>query len=158
MFHATRSLPVHDRFWAKVERTPTCWVWLAAKDPNGYGMLTIDKRSTRAHVVVYGWLYGTIPAGMMIDHTCHNRACVNPTHLRLVTPKQNAENRGVLNRNNTSGARGVSWYPHTGKWLAQVKHNGRFVLQAYFDDFDDAATAARDARARYFTHSGETAA
>ncbi|XWX91267.1 HNH endonuclease [Salmonella enterica] len=30
---------------------------------------------------------------MLVDHKCHNTLCVNPSHLRLVTPKQNSENR-----------------------------------------------------------------
>lgn len=39
--------------------------------------------------------YGDIPPGMLVDHKCHNTLCVNPSHLRLVTPKQNSENREV---------------------------------------------------------------
>src|SRR5664280_2589647 len=32
---------VEDRFWPRVERTDTCWIWIGFKDPRGYGRLYI---------------------------------------------------------------------------------------------------------------------
>jgi hypothetical protein len=38
---------------------------------------------------VYEAVYGPIPEGMVIDHMCRNRACMNPTHLEPVTISEN---------------------------------------------------------------------
>jgi HNH endonuclease len=57
---------------------------------NGYGQIS-DKQMLSAHVVSYTLHYGKSPNGryMQIDHTCRNRACVNPHHLEIVSQSQN---------------------------------------------------------------------
>jgi AP2 domain len=49
-------------------------------------------------------------------------------------------------KDNTSGYVGVSWDESHGKWIAQVKKDGKYVWQARFDDLEEAARA-RDAKA-----------
>ncbi|WP_079970580.1 HNH endonuclease signature motif containing protein [Salmonella enterica] len=98
--------------------------------------------------------YGDIPPGMLVDHKCHNTLCVNPSHLRLVTPKQNSENReGPAITRNSSGKRGVRWNPQVGKWHACYSHNGKAHCVCFFDDLEEAAEAARRARNKVFTHN-----
>ena len=85
--------PAGERFWAKVEKTETCWLWTGAVSPNGYGKFGVTwtpRRQTSPHRFVWESEVGSIPAGMTIDHLCRNKICVNPSHLRVASPRDNA--------------------------------------------------------------------
>lgn len=81
------------RFWSKVRKTETCWEWVAGKD-HGYGIIQAGGRARKAHRLAYEMLVGPIPAGLILDHLCRNRSCVNPAHLEVVTNRENVL-RGV---------------------------------------------------------------
>lgn len=150
----THARPLEERFWEKVNKTSSCWEWTAHRDKKGYGRFQLSKRvSDRAHRVAYRIAKGDIPAGMQVDHQCRNKGCVNPSHLRLATNKENAENHGGARANSQSGIRGVSWYPRKNKWNAQVCHNWQQMNLGYFENIEDAAAAVLAKRLELFTRN-----
>ena len=90
-----RFLPFIDSLMARIDKDAAhgqgCWNWIGSKDVNGYGMARYEggTRSRRAHRVVYETLVGPVPEGLVLDHLCRNRGCVNPAHLDPVTQQIN---------------------------------------------------------------------
>lgn len=144
---------LEERFWPKVQKTQGCWNWTAATDQStGYGRIQIDGTAGYAHRAAYELANGPIPAGMMVDHRCRNRGCVNPDHLRLATNKQNAENLAVV-ADTRSGVRGVTWFKPRGTWAAKVRHNGHLYYAGYHKTIAEAEAAVIALRNKLFTHN-----
>jgi hypothetical protein len=61
----------------------------------------------------------------MVDHMCFNGLCVNPDHLRLATPLENANNRYPL--------AGIGVYRSGHKYLAVICDNGERHDLGLFD-------------------------
>ena len=55
---------------------------------NTYGRLR-GKKMRLVHRVVYEWVHGPIPEGLVIDHLCRNGLCYNVNHLEAVSNKEN---------------------------------------------------------------------
>ncbi len=79
----------HVRFWSKVRKTDTCWIWTSAIIPSGYGTFWIDGGTQYAHRLAYEWVVGPIAPGLQLDHLCRVRECVRPDHLEPVTGRVN---------------------------------------------------------------------
>jgi hypothetical protein len=86
------------RFEAKVEKTPSCWNWLASLNTKGYGYFKTKTQKT-AHRFSYEFFVGPITDGLHVLHKCDNPRCVNPDHLYLGTNRQNMLDRVERNRN-----------------------------------------------------------
>lgn len=82
------SLPPH--FQDRINLSPKgCWEWTGAMHHNGYGACAKAFGTNRAHRVSYQLLIGPIPEGLVIDHLCRVRNCVNPQHMEPVTDREN---------------------------------------------------------------------
>lgn len=66
-----------------------CWVWVARLNRNGYGRLSHLGEERMAHRLSYEVQVGPIPDGLLLDHVCRVRCCVNPRHLEPVTHQIN---------------------------------------------------------------------
>lgn len=84
-----------NRFWAKVDKSggdDSCWHWTAGKFSGGYGAFNYDGKLRKAHRMAWLITNGEIPDGLLVRHKCRGQ-CVNPSHLELGTPLQNAHDR-----------------------------------------------------------------
>src|SRR5260221_5014731 len=94
---------VIERFWSKVNKTETCWLWTGATTPRGYGLLQIGTKSKPK--VEYAHRIAMQIAGFRLDgneghHACPNKNCVrvNNEHVQVVPRQRNPDSPGYLNR------------------------------------------------------------
>lgn len=86
------------RFWGRVDKNgppfegKPCWVWKGApRNHEGYGQFHIAGRNLSPHTVMFMLTLGIEGSReIFVDHQCKNRMCLNPDHLRFVTPRVNA--------------------------------------------------------------------
>ena len=65
-----------------------CLLYIGALDKDGYPRISLQGKNRIGSNAVYEMAYGTISEGE-VDHICHVRRCVEPTHLRALTHRQN---------------------------------------------------------------------
>src|SRR5215471_12435032 len=66
-----------------------CLLYMGRLDENGYARISCQGKNRIGSDAVYEMVHGIIPEGYEVDHLCHNRRCVEPTHLRLLIHRQN---------------------------------------------------------------------
>lgn len=80
-----------------------CWLWIGAPWGGGYGLAAHAalkaargrKNGVVAHRAVYEFYCGPVASGLVLDHLCRNKGCVNPAHLEPVTQAENMRRGGV---------------------------------------------------------------
>lgn len=81
--------PAHRVIAKLIGRSPAdCWLWSGGTSL-GYGMVADGATRLRVHRVMYEAVFGPIPDGLVLDHTCKTKNCCNPTHLEPVTIGEN---------------------------------------------------------------------
>jgi hypothetical protein len=92
--------PYHSRFWAKVDKTDSCWLWRGVPDSWGYGQFHVGGKRhgvmLKAHRLAWQMVHGKILDGLELDHLCRVPHCVNPDHLEPVPHRENLR-RGIGN-------------------------------------------------------------
>lgn len=144
----------NERFWAKVEKSGSCWEWRGERYKNGYGIFLIGFKP-KVRMVAHRWLwqktFGPITPPLQVDHICRNRACVRLDHLRLLTPRDNllcGIGPSAVNARKTHCIRGHEFTPeNTHRWgpekrFRQCKTCNRLRARGEFHGAPLAATAA----------------
>jgi len=95
-----KSIPIEIRFWEKVDirGEDECWNWIGSLDTLGRGIIVIKRVNKVSPRIAYQLSYGVDPGEHWVLYTCDNPACVNPKHLYLGTPKNNAQDRRKRHR------------------------------------------------------------
>jgi hypothetical protein len=96
-----KSISEEERFWEKVNKTETCWIWTANKSKLGYGKFSVQGKSVPAHRYAYSLVHGSIPHGLFVCHKCDVPSCINPEHLWLGSPSDNTADMVAKNRHGT---------------------------------------------------------
>jgi hypothetical protein len=115
-------------------------------DIYGYRIIGMDRRGYRAHRLAWLYAYGHWPTAE-IDHIDGDRLNNRIANLREATRSENQRNVGVT-RSNTSGFKGVYWYPRDRKWQAKIMLGGKSKHLGLFDSPDLAHAAYCEAAGR----------
>lgn len=95
-------------------------------DRHGYRRVTINGKSYSATRIMYAMFHGQISCDLEVDHINGDFNDNRISNLRLLSHKENGQNRTSLNKNNKSGIHGVHMNK-AGKWIAQISlsENGK---------------------------------
>jgi hypothetical protein len=80
-----------------------CWIWNGAV-AGEYAQVKVNYKQYPAHILAYTFKYGTAPKGTRHHHTCENKLCVNPDHVKPLTVSEHSKlhPRGKATRPNKS--------------------------------------------------------
>lgn len=97
-----------------------------------YYVVRFRYKKYRAHRIAWFLKTGKQPEDE-IDHIDGDGLNNRWDNLRNATNVENSRNcpKPI---NNTSGYKGVSWYPRTNKWVAYIGYKGKRINLGYFDD------------------------
>lgn len=111
-----------------------CMLWARAVDNNGYGraryMVFGKPTNITAHRMLYEDKYGEIPKGMVLDHLCRTKRCINPDHLEPVTNRENII-RGVKRDLKTHCINGHDWLENS---FVMNKRNGHMRCKICYQE------------------------
>jgi hypothetical protein len=115
-------------FWAQVDKSGDCWIWLGAPWTKGYGRAFYQGQTWRAHRLAYSLTYGIIPKGLVVCHRCDTRLCVRPDHLFLGSIRDNHRDAMRKGRNSSGEIHGSAKLTQADVLAIQQSHERSGVL------------------------------
>lgn len=131
------------------------YTWHAYKSSDGeryYAKSSKNENGTCFPIRLHR-LIADPPEGFYVDHINHNTLDNRKSNLRVVTNKENMQNRRGAQRNSRSGIRGIQWDNLRQKWRARITLNGKGIHIGVFEDLEEAKKAVSEARRKYMPFS-----
>jgi hypothetical protein len=101
-----------------IEVVGECVIWAKRIGSKGYGLAHIGGRERiAAHILEWEKVNGPVPDGLVLDHLCRNKACVNPAHLEPVTQRENVCRGTAPSAQNAAKTHCAYGHPLTGENL-----------------------------------------
>lgn len=160
MSAAQNTVDRWERYWSRINKTDTCWLWTGGTNSGGYGSMWFGGRLCGTHRLMLVWmgkLKTPIHTGSMatnvVLHSCDNPRCVNPAHLQLGTNTENQKE--AYARARRAAERGAT---HTNAKLTpeQVEEIRRLYNSKTFVQIELAAMFGVSQRAISLVVRGET--
>ena len=121
--------------------------WYNSTD--GYIQRSIKKSNEKWMIWMIHWdVIGKPIDGQQVDHRDGNKLNNCRSNLRICSNAENGMNRG-MNKNNSTGYKGVKWNNASNKWIALIRTNGKQMYLGSFNDKIDAALAYNDGAKKY---------
>lgn len=126
-YRGERGVPLLARVWAKVRTgdIDSCWGWAGSRGKLGHANFNVGKTCVPAYKLLYESIFGLVPDGLVLDHTCNNPRCCNPFHLRTTTNADNVIRGGSLPARNARKHCCKYGHPFEGENLYRWR-NGRY--------------------------------
>jgi hypothetical protein len=70
-----------------MKKQNSCWNWQGSLS-GGYSMYSVNRTTYHVHKFIFELFMHPVPKGMHLHHKCHNKACVNPWHLEVLSPRE----------------------------------------------------------------------
>lgn len=122
--------------------------WFAYQSGRNPKTLYVATKVNGRKIILHRLLLGATNRSEIVDHINGDGLDNRRLNLRICAQRENLRNRGI-NRNNTSGYKGVSWENHTNKWAAKIVVDGKTIHLGRFNDKQDAAIAYKIAAIRF---------
>jgi hypothetical protein len=111
---------------------------------SGYAWRTTKKNEKelckRHHILMHRQIMNVLNSNIMIDHQDTNKLNNQKSNLRVANKSTNSMNRG-LQRNSTTGYKGVSFNKEKQKYEAYITANDKRVKLGYFRTAEEGALA-----------------
>jgi len=121
--------PVHVRLSSKTTKSPNgCWIWGGKTNPNGYGIMQINKTQVGVHVVAFELANGKLGPGKIVCHSCDVRNCVNPDHLFSGT---HADNMADMVRKNRTAPPGKKLCPSSAMEIRRSNLSAKQISKLF---------------------------
>lgn len=122
-----------------------CHEYTGYIDPYGYGDMIFKKRNWKVHRLLWVCLHGPIPEWpeAVVLHSCDNRKCINPDHLRLGTQQENI--RDCVSKGRQASARKT----HCPRGHAYAEHGEYFASDKCIQQANPWRRCRQCARERY---------
>jgi hypothetical protein len=119
-----------NRFWNKVDKTDTCWIYTGCLDRDGYGIYydQPNKKQHRAHRFS-AILAGLDIKGKVVCHHCDNPRCVNPEHLFVGTQQDNLRDMIAKKRHYHNRPRKKGIYKLTPENQVEIIESGMSAVE-----------------------------